>query len=466
MTSETQQNDMSMEDILSSIKDILENDSQEDDSDNKTSPQPQTSVAVSAPQEKVTPVVEEEAEEDVFDLSKSMIVEESGTDETKIEEDVFDLSKSMIVEESGTDETKIEEDNIDSDFFISSTEEPLLSPADIEVSNLNDENKELNVSASSEKEAQLWNMESIENSISEKENENIISQEDDFDIEEILLSASDAIAEDKILEESASRDEFLKNEEQEEIILPDLSGLSDIEISSAPVSYEEAKPMQLVSDAENLENDVSEQPKEIEAKIMEAEISDKSETQPQEKIEETSTEDIAIETMPINAIPAAVDEDPQEISDVEFSEVEEILTPEPVKMEEPVKEIPSEEATSEEKEDAADVSADIINNFAKMFAEQAQEHPEATAEIQQEIPTTVSGMGNGNKTIEQVVEGVIQGIVASSVNAEMTKNVDIVAYAQKEIHAQTRAWLEANLPAIVEAAVQKEIERVMAKVGK
>ena len=35
----------------------------------------------------------------------------------------------------------------------------------------------------------------------------------------------------------------------------------------------------------------------------------------------------------------------------------------------------------------------------------------------------------------------------------------------KEIKKQTKAWLEAKLPSVVEAAVQKEIERVMAKVG-
>ena len=198
---------------------------------------------------------------------------------------------------------------------------------------------------------------------------------------------------------------------------------------------------------------------------------------------EEKTEDISSVSQ-INEIPAAVDEDPQEIPEAEFSEVEEISIPEEEPSEVPeeqsvdnniqeeqIVEIPVEEDVTieengKEKEDATDVSADIINNFAKMFAEQAQEHSEKTEEPTPEISTAVSGMGNANKTIEQVVEGVIQGIVASSVNAEMAKNVDIVAYAQKEIHAQTRAWLEANLPTIVEAAVQKEIERVMAKVGK
>ena len=40
-----------------------------------------------------------------------------------------------------------------------------------------------------------------------------------------------------------------------------------------------------------------------------------------------------------------------------------------------------------------------------------------------------------------------------------------VVGAREAVAAQTQAWLDANLPAIVEAVVSKEIERVMAKVG-
>lgn len=438
MTSETQQNDMSMEDILSSIKDILENDSQEDGSDNKSASQPQANVAVAVPQEKAAPVVEEDEEDDVFDLSKSMIVEDAPLDDVKVE-----------LDETGPD------------FDITSKEDPLLSPDDIELPDLKDESSEANIGLSSGEDFSLWNE---ENSSSEEDAENLLPQEDDFNIDDILQSASDVIAEDRASD--SGKKNAPVNQEPEDIVMPDLSDIQDIDLTSEPVLDEEVNPFDFAADTAENENNISEQVTEPETSISEPEMTETFDAQPQEQIEEKTTEELSVEAMPISEIPAAVDEDPQEIPDAEFDDVEDISVPEPIMMDEPVKEIPAEENRTEEKEDAADVSADIINNFAKMFAEQAQEHPEATKEVQQEIPATVSGMGNGNKTIEQVVEGVIQGIVASSVNAEMTKNVDIVAYAQKEIHAQTRAWLEANLPAIVEAAVQKEIERVMAKVGK
>lgn len=438
MTSETQQNDMSMEDILSSIKDILENDSQEDGPDNKSASQPQANVAVAVPQEKEAPVVEEDPEDDVFDLSKSMIVEDAPFDDTKVE-----------LDETGPD------------FDIASTEDPLLSPDDIELPDLKNEAPEANIGLSSSEDFSLWNEDS---SSSEVDAENLLPQEDDFNIDDILQSATSAIAEDQALD--TGKNNTLATQEPEDIAMPDLSDIQDIDLTAEPVLDEEVNPFDFATDTAADENNISEQVSEPEPSVSEPEMPETVEAQPQEQMEETSAEEISVEALPINEIPAAVDEDPQEISDAEFGDVEEIAAPEPAMMEEPVDEISAEENKTEEKEDAADVSADIINNFAKMFAEQAQEHPETTKEVQPEIPATVSGMGNGNKTIEQVVEGVIQGIVASSVNAEMTKNVDIVAYAQKEIHAQTRAWLEANLPAIVEAAVQKEIERVMAKVGK
>lgn len=49
----------------------------------------------------------------------------------------------------------------------------------------------------------------------------------------------------------------------------------------------------------------------------------------------------------------------------------------------------------------------------------------------------------------------------------MTQQMDVnfESYAREAVAAQTQAWLDANLPAIVEAVVSKEIERVMAKVG-
>ena len=118
-------------------------------------------------------------------------------------------------------------------------------------------------------------------------------------------------------------------------------------------------------------------------------------------------------------------------------------------------------------DDAADVSANIISNFAKMFAEKKENIVAAeTAAPAVADFSAVKFLGEGAKTIEQVVENVIREIISSTVSAELAANVDIIAFAKEEIEAQTKEWLDANLPAVVENTVQKEIERVMAKVGK
>ena len=118
-------------------------------------------------------------------------------------------------------------------------------------------------------------------------------------------------------------------------------------------------------------------------------------------------------------------------------------------------------------DDAADVSANIISNFAKMFAEKKEDIAAAeTAAPAVADFSAVKFLGEGSKTIEQVVENVIREIISSTVSDELAANVDIIAFAKEEIEAQTKEWLDANLPSVVENAVQKEIERVMAKVGK
>lgn len=433
MSPEEQQNDMSMEDILSSIKDILENDGQE-----KTTAE----ILPSEPE----------------DVTSAVSAEFQSVEPNK-EDDVFDLSKAMIVDDASQEgDSKIELDEIGPDFDITPKEdEPLLAPDDMVLPDFKNE------AFDEDNEKSVVQEDVMASSESEKMPEDDFS----FNIDEILQSASEAMSEDSEMSSNENIEQSGSDNIEDNIF-----DVSDIDITSDPIFEQENNSfMDFVSeeqtDAENILT--------AEDDIQQSEFDD--------SFLEEKTEDISSVSQ-INEIPAAVDEDPQEIPEAEFSEVEEISIPEEEPSEVPeeqsvdnniqeeqIVEIPVEEDVTieengKEKEDATDVSADIINNFAKMFAEQAQEHSEKTEEPTPEISTAVSGMGNANKTIEQVVEGVIQGIVASSVNAEMAKNVDIVAYAQKEIHAQTRAWLEANLPAIVEATVQKEIERVMAKVGK
>lgn len=383
MTPEEQQSEMSMEDILSSIKDILEGD------------------AENQQQKKEKNIVEVMPENN------------NNQAEAEPEDDVFDLSKSMIIEE-----------------------EPVAAENNEEAENITP-NLETAVSV------QADSLIPEEKAVPEMAEENVASEvslpEDDLslNIDDILQSASEVMTTElpDLEEEKISEPEVLKAEE-EDISLPDFS---DIDITSEPILDEEdehitasiSEPVQVIEEEQETIQENIELPKIADAEYSIAE--------PQEDLSQAHTE-----------IPAAIDEDPQDISipmeQTEISATEEI-------------------SDKEENKSGVDVSADIINNFAKMFAEKAQEEKEEVSKAAI-LPANVSELGNGNKTIEQVVEQVIQGIISASVNAEMTKNVDIVAYAQKEIREQTQAWLEANLPAVVEAAVQKEIERVMAKVGK
>ena len=108
------------------------------------------------------------------------------------------------------------------------------------------------------------------------------------------------------------------------------------------------------------------------------------------------------------------------------------------------------------KEETIDTSASIINNFAKVFAEkqqqlQAQHQPSS---IEKEVSGSVEHLGITDMVKETIINQDKQNLdshfeqIASSIIAE-----------------QTQQWLNANLAAIVEKTVAKEIERVIAKVG-
>ena len=479
MTPENQTDDMSMEDILSSIKDILESDSQEQHVEAQASAEPQTtSMSEAAPT-----------------VAEAKPMAENVATEAE-EEDVFDLSKSMIIDEPEKTSTPTELDETGPDFEINTkNEDPLLAPDDIELPEFDDfektESSSILENAQNEEDDDLaLNIDEILQSASEtiaEDNHPLISDDDiasafSYD-KEISNSNTAQVSEIDVDSEPIYEEPMVEEKQSVEEWSPVLSEEQEKVVESEPVSEPEvtqtqnmAMPEPEVEDIEPIIEEVSEVEENIEPtaqeSIPEAEeniepAAQESIPEAEENIEPTAQEDIseaAVEPTSTSENNPVVPE--EKLADTTIAET---IEPENKPVDEKVEIENKETAPESKKADAADVSADIINNFAKMFAEQSQENKEKidiapkTAETQE--PISVSGMGNGSKTIEQVVEDVIQGIVASSVSAEMAKNVDIVAYAKKEIHAQTRAWLEANLPAIVEAAVQKEIERVMVKVG-
>lgn len=117
-------------------------------------------------------------------------------------------------------------------------------------------------------------------------------------------------------------------------------------------------------------------------------------------------------------------------------------------------------------EDVADVSANIINNFAKLFAKEETPAPEAVRPSLGIAPVSDNiRLGNASQTLEDMLKVTLQGLVADWVSGAKS-NIDLYDLVSKEVARQTKVWLDANLPAVVEGVVKKEIERVMVKVGR
>ena len=121
------------------------------------------------------------------------------------------------------------------------------------------------------------------------------------------------------------------------------------------------------------------------------------------------------------------------------------------------------EAAAPDGDDVNDVSAGIINSFAKMFSHAEEVAPEPHPKKDY---GKVESIGNGALTIEDIVESVVYDVVSSRVDVALQDNTTIENFAKNEIARQTQIWLTTQMPSLIEALVKKEIERVMAKVGR
>ncbi len=378
---EEKQEDLSMEDILSSIKDILDKDAegQAGNAASATAPvPPQTPAPVSASE-------------------PAAVVSQTETAEPEPEEDVYDLSKAMIIDDG----------------------DPLLS-------SLND---------------------------SSSENEDIDLKLDDVDANLEDLNLDDLPEVPVAADESKNNVQPVAVDSVPAVSKPEapasaivLPADEEAKVEAVPVE-DEADPLDHLSDSPVFEiEELDSLP--AEAPVIEQE-NDK---------DEVSANIDAI----LSSASEAIDADTKPEAPIAAAEAVEEKTPEE-------NGLPKTEETVQNsaEDDAADVSANIISNFAKMFAEKKEDIVAAeTAAPAVADFSAVKFLGEGSKTIEQVVENVIREIISSTVSAELAANVDIIAFAKEEIEAQTKEWLDANLPAVVENTVQKEIERVMAKVGK
>lgn len=380
MIADDTQDDLSMEDILSSIKDILDNETQTVPAPKAPAPVmatapvvPNTPTLVSAP--KPAEVV---FEEDVYNLSKSMIIEDSLNDIDLGDDNdpIMDLGLEDIetnLDNIGVDEPLFADEGMD--FLLPDIKEAAFEPID---------------TADSRETTPLFEVNDVEA-------EPIFSPEDEASAND-LTSLSD---------DTPAIEDFMINRTFEET--------AEVEVELEPEPEPEPEPMVSLEELET----------------------------PAQMIAPAA----AVPSFAAKAAPTPIAEPKMEIMSAPKYE--------------PQVEIKAALVVEEPKTgDMADVSAGIINNFAKMFASKQEEQEKVV------LPVKADKLGNGSQTIEEVVKSVIREIIGDSVNAELDKNIDIDTFAKEEIKAQTKAWLEARLPSIVEASVQKEIERVMAKVGR
>lgn len=391
---EDTQEELSMEDILSSIKDILLDDNAVQQTQKDAAPESET-IPVDEPV-KTAPAVEpenpkEDIVDDVLTLSPAMIVDD--------EEDVPALPEPETLDfEHELEDLSSEHllDGIDDAVNLSELEE---KPAEAEVEKDGAENFTVN-------------------------------DTETFSIKGEVEDAINSLPEIKFEEDA-------------------------VDIESEPIYSSEDDALSIETGFTGSENE-PEEPAFEESIIDDATLNAILDAQPEDPVLEESEEDDFVEPTD-NVYETAVENQANEPAEEDVSEPKEAeadLHTEPV-------------AQSETNEDeAVDLSASIISNFAKMFADNQQEKSaevphEAVKEKLASQAMDKIDLGNGSLTIEAIVRDVVTEIVEKNLEADY----NFAKTASEEIAKQTKIWLNANLPSIVEATVQKEIERVMAKVS-
>ena len=429
--------ELSMDDILSSIRSVLMEDNaaqqadaqpQQQNENEKLSPAEENNVSAEEEEssllsalpsiEKVEPLPEE-IPISVDDLP-GMKDDADEIEDLNSEDEIFELSPSMMVADKD-DEITLENPE--------ATAEPEISEDDI------------------------MNLSNLASSLQESAQEEAIPTEKTEKKEVPDLHAP--IAADVL-----SLDE--KEQEEPDFSIDEaLSESSGFQIEDLPSAPSEEISLQ----EENI-------PDAREDTISTFEIQEKSDSDIEQE-EANKLEEIKAALPPLDFdLPKVdVDSDPiyepesSTVTDIDASQLKESISGVESKQEAPIetedKPFRAEEKVSEIEEtpqDATDVSANIINNFAKLFAEKKNAQAEVLTEPETTAPQTAPIRNSSQSIAELVREAVVK-----QVTQQMDANFE--TYAKEAVAAQTQAWLDANLPAIVEAVVAKEIERVMAKVG-
>ncbi len=399
---EDTQEDLSMEDILSSIRNILMEDNANQQADQKeaeSTPVPTANTVAEKPVETIIDEVEdveeapaEIAPEDILDLSASMII---------------DAPKAL---EPETVASEVEEDISFPDIEIGDEDIDFLSGL-----------ADLNTNQPSE-------------------NAEIVQP--DTDITSFLSEEDPTDA--SVMAEVAGEEEAYTDAEEETSF--EVMDSPDLELNSF-TDDDNAEPI-FSPEEDNLPRNYN---MEVENPVIEDEMVNLG-------IDEVDEEDSASALIDDSTL----DEILSIHAQVEAEKTEE-LAKEEIKEElpEPVHDEVKEEVV---KDDVVDVSANIISNFARMFADKQETkiQAEPVSNDVRSIPSMVCdniAIGNGSLTLEEIVKDSVRAVVEK--NLQSINNI-----ATQEIHRQTKVWLDSNLASMVEAVVKQEIERVMVKVGR
>ncbi len=276
------------------------------------------------------------------------------------------------------------------------------------------------------------------------------------------------IADKETLDSVLAAEEEKKKEEIKAALPPLDFDLPKVDVDADPI-FEPEGQTQTDIDADMLKESISGNMEEDTPQVVEVEPQAESQTIDDALLqdilganpeENTKQENTPQEESSDNEI-AEPQSDAQEVTS-QTSCQEENIAPLAEEVAEPqvLSDVSQQIQVNEEPQDAADVSANIINNFAKLFAEKKAAQTETMTEPEPEVMTpSVEPVKNSSQSIAELV----REAVVKQVTQQMDVNFE--TYAKEAVAAQTQAWLDANLPAIVEAVVSKEIERVMAKVG-
>lgn len=439
---EENQEDLSMEDILSSIRNILVEDNAEQQAKIESAPEAveedeplNLETVVSDEPLDLSPVLEDiELPQD----DEALVLDTSVEDDMPVE-DVLNLSKSMIIDDEPLPETSLVAAPEPVAELPEPVEELLLTEDDIDftagLAGLADETsadgeEKIPVSGLDEVAPAAVDEDPTDSAMLAAEAHNIIDVPYEEEVEEFEAPVAE-IQENEVLPEA--------DDNAEPIFSPEEDNLVDFNINEAV-------------EEENLVDD------------------------------DTLNEilNIHAQTMPVEDEPTSLAaEIPHAVPEAEKPQAPYQREPEPMKPQAPVAPQPATSHPAPEaavsvasedeglvKEDAVDLSASIINNFAKMFAEKQEENQPAAAPVFPETQTEVDiampdkmPIGNGALTLEDIVKQTVRSVVEKNLQS-------INQIATQEISRQTKAWLDANLPKMVEAVVKQEIERVMVKVGR